>query len=265
MRSFRVADPKVLGQRFDFNLDLERGVYMRQPLDQLATLLTGIAQQVSSRHLAAHDVEALLGLGLGPLQTEVDGGLRGAEELREMGIQIVSVRMADMSPTAELEKALQTPTRERLQQEADRATFERRALAVERERAIAENELKNQIELARREESLIEQRGQNERRRAQEEAQSRHIEVEAQAERTRIEADAQAARIRTLESAQVEGERQRMQIYGALPSSVLMGLAARELAGKLQTISHLNVTPDLLGPALAALAEAGTQRLSGDG
>ena len=38
-----------------------------------------------------------------------------------------------------------------------------------------------------------------------------------------------------------------MKIYGALPSSVLVGLAARELAGKLNTIEHLNITPELLG------------------
>ncbi len=44
----------------------------------------------------------------------------------------------------------QTPSRERVQQEADRATHERRALAVQRERAIAENELQNQIELRSR-------------------------------------------------------------------------------------------------------------------
>ncbi len=39
-------------------------------------------------------------------------------------------------------------TREAVQQDADRATYERRADAVHRERAIAENELANQIELA---------------------------------------------------------------------------------------------------------------------
>ena len=58
-----------------------------------------------------------------------------------------------------------------MQQEADRATFERRAVAVERERAIGENELQTQIELARREEQLVAQRGANARREAEEEAE----------------------------------------------------------------------------------------------
>lgn len=82
-------------------------------------------------------------------------------------------------PEAELERALQTPMRERLQQDADKATYERRALAVERERAISENELQSQIELAKREELLVEQRGANERRRATEAAAAGRIEVEA--------------------------------------------------------------------------------------
>jgi len=51
-----------------------------------------------------------------------------------------------------MEKAMEAPIRECIQQEADEAAFARRALAVEKERAIKENELKNQIELAKRDE-----------------------------------------------------------------------------------------------------------------
>ena len=47
-----------------------------------------------------------------------------------------------------------------------------------------------------------------------------------------------------LEGARVKAERERMEIHNALPPAALMGLAARELAGKLQSIEHLSVTPD---------------------
>ena len=40
-----------------------------------------------------------------------------------------------------------------------------------------------------------------------------------------------------------------------------MGLAAREFAGKIETIEHLNLTPDLLGSVLTDLVAAGTHRL----
>jgi regulator of protease activity HflC (stomatin/prohibitin superfamily) len=259
--TFRVVNAEILGQRLDFSIDLATGHYRKSPLDQLADLLTGMAQEIASKHLAESDIRPLLGQGLGPIQSTIEMGLRSAPTLETMGLELVSVRVSDMSPTTELEQALQTPTRETLQQEADKATFERRALAVERERAIAENELQNKIELAKRKERLIEQQGQNERRQAQENAEARMIEAKAQAERTTVEAEAQAGRIRTVDSAKVESERERMAIYRDLPSSVLVGLAAQQLAGKLHTIEHLNVTPELLGPLLNDLVQAGTEKL----
>ena len=67
--------------------------------------------------------------------------------MQELGLHLVAVRVADVSPAAEMEKALRQPTREKIQQQADEATFERRALAVEKERAIAENELNNRPRL----------------------------------------------------------------------------------------------------------------------
>jgi regulator of protease activity HflC (stomatin/prohibitin superfamily) len=259
--TFRVVNAEILGQRLDFSIDLATGHYRKSPFDQLADLLTGMAQEIASKHLAESDIRPLLGQGLGPIQSTIEMGLRSAPTLETMGLELVSVRVSDMSPTTELEQALQTPTRETLQQEADKATFERRALAVERERAIAENELQNKIELAKRKERLIEQQGQNERRQAQENAEARMIEAKAQAERTTVEAEAQAGRIRTVDSAKVESERERMAIYRDLPSSVLVGLAAQQLAGKLHTIEHLNVTPELLGPLLNDLVQAGTEKL----
>ena len=146
----------------------------------------------------------------------------------------------DRSPTAHA-RALQTPTFEALQQKADQATFERRALAVEKDLAIAENELNTKTELARREMLLITQEAENARNRAT-----------GQADAQQVEAAAEAERIRTVESAKAEAEQARMAIYRDLPPAVMLGLAARELAGKLDRIEHVNVTPDLLATVLGA-------------
>ena len=51
-------------------------------------------------------------------------------------------------------------------------------------------------------------------------------------------------------------ERQRIAIYSDLPAQVLLGLAARDFAGKMKGIEHLNVTPDLLAAALGAFQAA---------
>jgi len=247
---WRAADAEALMQRVDFSIDLVSGAYLGEPLEQIEALLTGLAQQQAAGYLAEGSVPALLGAGAEPVQRCIADGLNGSDRLAAMGLAVVSVRVAELKPTAELERALQTPTFEALQQKADEATFERRALAVEKERAIAENELQNQIELARRTESLIAQEGQNDRNRALEEAAARQI-----------EADAEAACMRAIEQARTDAEAARIDIYRGLAPSVLYGLAARDFADKLTTIEHLNVTPDLLGTLVGDLARAGTERL----
>jgi hypothetical protein len=143
-----------------------------------------------------------------------------------------------------------------MQQEADRATYERRALAVERERAIAENELQSQIELARREERLVDQRGTNARRQAEENAAASGIEAAAQAAREQRLAEARAEGTRALGEARAAGEAARVAAYRDLAPASLLGLAARDLAASLPQIGSLVLTPDLLAPLLARLGAA---------
>jgi hypothetical protein len=119
-----------------------------------------------------------------------------------------------------------------IQQRADEATVQRRAMAVEKERAIAENELANRIELARREEDLVSQAAVNDRRKA----------------------ESRAEEIGIVEGAKLQVERERADIQAALPPDVLRALALQELAGALGQVEHLTVTPDLLQPLLAKAA-----------
>jgi hypothetical protein len=223
--------------------------------------MTQLAQQFALAYVTQTPLRTLLTEGYAEVRARIAEGLLADQGLADMGLSVVTIRVAAVQPTADLEKALEMPTREKIQQEADQATFERRALAVEKERAIQENELKNKIELARREEELIRQAGQNERRRVEEQAAAKKLDATASAERSRIGAEAEAGSIRAVESAKLDGERGRMDIYRDLPTSVMLGLAARELAGKLQRIEHLNVSPELLGPVLLQLMRAGVDKL----
>jgi len=152
-----------------------------------------------------------------------------------------------------MERALQTPTREQVQADADKATYARRAVAVERERAIAENELASKIELATREANLVTQEGNNQRRRAEEDAAAAAIAAEAAAERTTVMANASAEETRTLGAAQAEAESAKLAAYAGVDQNVLTHLAMRELAGQLPNINSLTITPDLLTGALSGL------------
>jgi regulator of protease activity HflC (stomatin/prohibitin superfamily) len=263
--TYRVVDPERLARRIDFSIDLRHGTYLKEPLEQITQTVTKSSQQLAWDYIAHADVRTILGSGTEEIRQRLREGLVESSILEGLGLEIVGVLVSNVAPTAEVEKALQTPTRETIQQQADEATFERRALAVEKERAIQENELANQIELARREETLIGQRGTNEQRRAREEATAGKIAAEAAADRNRLAARARSDAIRAIEAARVDSEKDRMALYRDLPSSIMLSLAARELAGKLRRIDHLSLSPDGIAPLLQTLIQAGTRRLENDG
>lgn len=258
---YRVTDPELLASRFDFSIDTASGRFRGEPLDQLTSVVVERAQELAGGFLARAPLRELLDQRLDVLRDEIHRGLTTDPGLASLGLAIVATRVTAFKPSPEVERALQMPARERIQQAADEATFARRALAVDKERAIEENELNNRIELARREEELIARQGHNEKKRVTDQTEARAIEARAAAARTRLEAEAQAEAIRVTEEAQVGAERERIEIYRDLSPSVMMGLAARELAGKLESIEHLNLTPDLLGSLLQRVLGAQAQRL----
>lgn len=282
--TFRVADPGLLATRVDFTIDLAAGAWRRQPLEKLALLFSQLAEQHAASWVARAPVRTVLADGPDRIRAAIEAGLAADPALPAMGLEVVSVRVSSVRPTPELEKALEAPTRESIQQAADEAAFARRALAVEKERAIQENELKNRIELARREEELIGQQGQNGRRQAAEEAEAQRIAAEAKAARSGIEADAAAHQVRAAGEAEAHrtrlqgeaeavalelaekvrsaSERARLEAIREVPPAVMFAVAAQEIAGKLQKIERVTLGDETLAPALERLIEAGARRLA---
>jgi regulator of protease activity HflC (stomatin/prohibitin superfamily) len=241
----------------DFSIDPVGGNWRAKPLDQIATLLAELAQQPALDLLARVPLTDAMTAGLASVRDAVSAALSEDERLTETGVGVVSARVVAIRPEPELERAMQTPTREQVQQDADAATYERRAKAVERERAIAEAELQNKIELARREEQLVEQSGANARRQAELNAEALRVEATGQAERStvaagadaeaeRLRADARAEGVRALRLAEAEGEAARLAAYRDMPAEVLQALALKEFAGQLPEIGQLTVTPDVV-------------------
>lgn len=255
--TYRLADPGTAAGRIDFSIDPETGRWRGTPLEQVAGLLTETAQQHALDLIATKDLTSTLAAGVAPVRTAIAQGLAADQRLAQTGITVIDVRVVALRPVPEMEKALQTPTREQVQQEADKATFERRALAVERERAIGENELQTQIELARREEQLVAQRGANARREAEEAATAGRIQTEAEADRAQRLARARAEATRVTGAAEGEAEAARVAVYRDLSEAVLLGLALKEVAANLPRIDSLVLSPDLLAPVLARLGRGG--------
>lgn len=242
---WRVVQPEVLSERIDFTINLWNGQHIGQPVDQVNNVLITLARQFANGYLQQHDVRRLLENGVAPMQSAIANQFAEDQTLAGMGLELVGLSIAGLAPTSELARALQTPTFESVQQQADEASFARRALAVDKERAIAENELANKIELASRQKELI----------AREDANAR-AQAETLAATKKINASARADEIRAIETANTDMERAHIELVSQLPPAVLLAMAAREFAGKLDRIDNLTVTPDMLAGVLGQVRGA---------
>ncbi|QNS02452.1 SPFH domain-containing protein [Streptomyces xanthii] len=251
--TYRIADPAVAAEHLDFSVDPDTGVWRGAPLEQLSTLLTETAQQHALDVLARTPLESAMTDGVTAVRERVAAGLAAEPRLPASGIEVVSVRVMALRPEPEVERALRTPARERIQQEADRATYERRAVAVERERTIAENELASRIELARREEQLVEQRGTNARREAEEQAAADAVRATAEAERSVRLARAEAEGAREIGEARAQAQAAWLRVHADTDAATLHALTGTRLAENLPRIDSLTVSPDVLTGLLAKL------------
>ena len=251
--SFHFADPVLVAHRLDFSIDPDTGAWTGTPLQQVAQLLGELATGQVMDAMATMTLRAAVASGGGTLRQVVTAGLQADERLASTGITVLGARVRSVRAEADMERFLQTPAREQAQTEADKSTFERRALAVERERAIAENELANRIELAVREQELVTQEGTNARTRAAEAAAAALIEANGASERQSLLAQADAHSARVVGEAQAAAEAARVAAYAGAERQVLAALAVRDLAGHLPSIGNLTITPDLVTGVLAGL------------
>lgn len=251
--TYRLSDPTLAAERLDFSIDPQRGDWRGQPLDQVATLLAELAQQPALDLLSRLPLTEALTAGIAPVREAVAAALASDPRLTETGVTVVSSLVVAIRPEPDLERALQTPTREAVQQEADRATYARRAVAVEQERAIAENELQNRIELARREQQLVEQKGANDRRVAELESAAKLVASQGALERSRLAAETERLReearadgVRAVGLASAEAEAARLAAYRGVPPTVLQAIAWEKLAANPPQIGELTITPDVV-------------------
>lgn len=251
--TYRIGDPAVAAARLDFSIDPDTGVWRGAPLEQLGTLLTETAQQHALDVLARTPLSSALVDGVTAVRERIAAGLGAEPRLPDTGIEVVAVRVMALRPEPEVERALRTPAREQIQQEADRATYERRAVAVERERAIAANELDSQIELARREEQLVDQRGTNARREAEEHAAADAVRAEAEALRSVRLARAEAEGAREVGEARAQAQAAWLRVHADVDVATLHALTGTRLAENLPHIDSVTISPDVLTGLLARL------------
>ncbi|MDA0658770.1 MAG: hypothetical protein O2931_01220 [Planctomycetota bacterium] len=170
-------------------------------------------------------------------------GLRQAEVVSLLGIEIMGLSILSIKPTPEMSKALQAEAREELLRKADEAVYTRRNAAVLQERTIKENELNTEI--------AVEQKKRQKRETqmaadiAVEEQRSMLVDHRVGNEKKESESRAQALG-QLLEPLKGVDWRTIMAATGGGDAKLNIALAFRQLAESAEKIGELNISPDLL-------------------
>ena len=181
--TYHIEDAEAAAEHYDFGLYPRQAGADAQGLWQIDETVTRIAHSALASAIGGMTLTDAIGGSLDRVGSLLAGAFTGDEQLRATGVAVVDVRLLSLRPDEGVESSLRAPLLEQLQAEADRALYERRALAVERESQISENEMQSKLDLARKRADLVDQEGHNARREAEEKAAADAIAVEAESRR----------------------------------------------------------------------------------
>jgi regulator of protease activity HflC (stomatin/prohibitin superfamily) len=253
--TWRAADPLALVSRIDFTIDPRTGVYAADPLAQVEALVDGLLKIALERHVGERTIDQVLAEGVGPLLSALEAAAAASPRLDAIGVELAGLRLTALTPSAELARSLRQPTAERIQQAADEATFARRAAAVEKEAAIAENETKAKIRLEEERALLIARERENNLARARAAQEAAEITASGSARAKDILSEAEALSFRRLDEAKLEGERARAEIVKEAPQVAVIAEALKQGLAR-SRIGALNLGPDVVGLIGAAFKQA---------
>ncbi len=246
----RVVDPEAAARRVDFSVNLGTGEWEGRPLQGMQDRIADLARQYAARACSSLPLATVLQNGLVTMREAIAGGLAGETYLPEAGLEIAGIRVVAVRPDDDIERALQNKVREAIQAESDRATYDRRAQAVDRERAIKENELNNRTELARREAEFVELAGANDRRRTEQELEREELRAQAVVANKRLGVDARVDEIARVAEAENRALSARLAEYDGAEMQALLAAIAPEVLAALPAVESLTITPDMLANAL---------------
>jgi hypothetical protein len=258
--SYAVADPRKAAAQLDFHLDAA-GAWATEDPALLSRRLVQEITVIAKRQVGKMALREALGAAV-RLQDEVLQGLRGAESMTRLGVEVLGLALLEIKPTPEMARALEAEAREGLQRRADEAVYQRRNAAVEQERVIKENELNTEIAVEQKQRAIREAKMEAEiaveekKRKVRETQIAADIAVEEQRKRLieertgneRKEADARGYALEAVFTP-LKGVDWKLLLAaggGALDPRLMIALAFRELAENAGKIGELNVSPDLL-------------------
>jgi hypothetical protein len=249
--TFRVVDPVRLAALLDFSVDYF-GRYRSDDPTKLNDRLIHAAQILARGFTQKRELGELL-VSSDALVEHMLAGLRSAEAVAMLGVEVIGLSILSIKATPEMAKAFQADARERLLQRADEAIYSRRNTAVELERRIKENELNTEIAVEEKRRTVRETKMRADIAIEQERAEL----VDRRVENERKESQARADGLRAMLEPMKEVDWRTLMAAqsGGLDSRQLIAMAFRDLADKAESIGNLNITPDLLTTLLSTNGE----------
>lgn len=257
--SYKIGNPKMLADILDFTVT-DSGTYKKNDIEKLNQRIINEAQTSTSSFI--HNIGLKEAIRSGKeIENRILEGLRSSEAISMLGIEILGANVLAVQATPEMTKALETETRERLQQEADQAIYERRNFAVEQERKIKESELNTEIAIEEKQKQIDEKRMESEVQRMENNRKLREMNIEAdivvenqrkifieqKTENDKKEAEVQGFQIEAMLKPYKEMDwRSLTALAGHSDARNNIALAFRELAQNAEKIGNLNISPDLL-------------------
>ena len=261
--TYKIGNPKQLADVLDFTVN-GNGIYKKDDTEKLNQTIVNEAQTSTSSFIHQLGLkEAIRSAKI--IETKITEGLSSSEAIKLLGIEILSINILAIKATPEMARALETETRESLQQEADQAIYARRNFAVEQERKIKESELNTEIAIEEKNKQIAEKRAETEVQKAESNLKLREMKVQAdiaienqrkvlleqKTANQKKEADAQGYVLETTLKPYKEIDWKILTALNNNPDPKFnIALAFRELAENAGKIGNLNISPELLDTLL---------------
>ena len=187
--TYRICNPRLAGELLNFSVSPRSHRYISDEPERLPQRISNVIRMGTRDEVQKLPLEDSL-RGSQAMAATVFARVREQELLAPMGVELLNLYFLSISPTPEVANALEAEHRESLMRTADEAIYARRAAAVEKERAIKQNELNTDITLEQQREQLITLEGSNLQRQAEFRGKALAMEAEFRAQAMQLEAAA---------------------------------------------------------------------------
>lgn len=261
--SYKVANPKTLADNLDFTVS-ELGQYKKNDTEKLNQRIINEAQTATASYIHGISLKEAI-RSAKKIEANIQEGLKNSQAINLLGIEILGASILSIQASKEMARALETETREKLQQEADQAIYERRNFAVEQERKIKESELNTEIAVEEKQKQIAEKKMESEVQKAENDRKLREMRlaadiavenqrkqlIEQKTENDKKEADAQGYVTETTLKPYKEIDWKTLTaLNNNNDPKFNISLAFRELAENAGKIGHLSISPELLDSIL---------------